>query len=91
MNDGGETYEHADLVVAAVLKLKGFEEATMIKNGDQVVWTYAKTAELKELLFEIHTGSCLVEPQAFSRALRAMRQRVFELMGTDRPRVARAS
>lgn len=91
MSSGGETYEHADLVVAATLFLNSITEINMERRGDQVVWTYAKTSQLEKMLFDIHTGNCQVEPMAFARALRTMRGRVYDLMGTSRSRVARAS
>jgi hypothetical protein len=85
-----DMYEHTDLVLETTICLVNIPgmNSTAERRGDKVVWTYERTPELEDFLTEFYAGKRLVEPLAFSKMLRSVRNSVYGLMGYNPPRLS---
>jgi hypothetical protein len=81
------TYEHNDLVLAATASLEGID-GEMSKVDGKVLWTYPQSDHLAAFLLKFHAGNYRVEPRRFARRLRSTRNRVYEIMEYNPPRVS---
>jgi len=86
-------YEHTDLVLESTIALANIPGMKSVseRRDNKVVWTYKRTAELDEFLSQFYAGKRVVEPLAFSRMLRSVRNAVYQLMDYNPPRLAQAS
>lgn len=62
--------ETSDIVLAAALKVKGFKLDRIDKQGNRGVFCFADVDN--EVLSEFDLGKCLVEPQTFNNAIKAL-------------------
>ena len=90
MSDNERVYEHTDLVLETTICLANIPgmKSTAERRENKVVWTYERTPELSEFLTEFYAGKRVVEPLAFSKMLRSVRNSVYSLMGYDPPRLS---
>ena len=90
MSENANVYEHSDLVLETTIRIENVPgmRSTAERRGDKVVWTYERTPELDKFLSEFYAGEMFVEPLAFSKMLRSVRNSVYGLMGYDPPRLS---
>ena len=81
------TYEHSDLVLATTIMMLADHDGEMTRRGNQVHWSYHPSERLSEVIADFRAGKCRVEPLAFAKSLKTMRQRVYVLLDYDPPRV----
>lgn len=90
MSESKAVYEHTDLVLETTICLANIPgmNSTAERRDNKVVWTYERTPELDAFLAEFYAGNRVVEPLAFSKMLRSVRNSVYGLMGYDPPRLS---
>ena len=63
-------FETTDIILAAVLKLKGYEMANIIRNGSKGTFVFKNVD--KETILEFDLGKVLVEPINFNNAIKQL-------------------
>lgn len=65
-----EVFKTTDIVLAAVLKLKGYELDEIIRNGNKGTFVFAGVDD--EVIEEFDLGKSRVEPVTFNNAIKQL-------------------
>ena len=65
-----EVFKTTDIVLAAVLKLKGYELDEIIRNGNKGTFVFADVDD--EVIEEFDLGKSRVEPVTFNNAIKQL-------------------
>jgi hypothetical protein len=87
MSKNQHTVTTDDLAMATFLNIEGMpHERLEMKDRRSAIWIFHGNGDLSELADEYQRGDALVEPLAFSRKLREVRDELYQFMNRHRER-----